>query len=99
MIYKQSRPLTGNGSVADAAETAATRLVIERDDSLLTHDRQTLYEAVAKAGCGDTLRYEHLRAHEECLLSVADAVAWCWSHRSIWRERVKRIVTDVIEVV
>jgi hypothetical protein len=44
------------------------------------------------------LRYEHLRAHEECLLSVPDAVAWCWSHRSGWRERVRGIVTDVIEV-
>ncbi len=84
--------------VSDAADIGAARLVIERDDSLLTHDRQTLYEAVAKAGCSDTLRYEHLRAHEECLLSVADAIAWCWSHRSGWRDRVKPIVTDVIEV-
>lgn len=84
--------------VADAAEIRAARLVIERDDSLLIHDRQTLYEAVAKAGVRDTLRYEHLRAHEECLLSVADAIAWSWSHRGAWQERVKPIVTDVIKL-
>jgi hypothetical protein len=61
--------------IPDVAEIGAARLVIERDDSLITHDRQTLYDAVAKAACRDTLQYEHLRAHEECLLSIADAVA------------------------
>jgi hypothetical protein len=84
--------------IPDAAALGASRLVIERDDSVLVYDRQTLYDAVAKAGCRDTLRYDHLRAHEECLLWAADAVAWCWSHRSGWRDRVRPIVTDVIDV-
>ena len=84
--------------VPEAAAIGAARLVIERDDSLITHDRQTLYDAVAKAGCRDTLRYEHLRAHEECLLSVADTVAWCWSHRGNWRDRVTPIVANVMNL-
>lgn len=72
--------------------------MIERDDSLVRQDRQTLYEAVAKAGCRDTMRYDHLRAHEECLLSIPDAVAWCWSHGRPWRGRVAPMVTEVMKV-
>lgn len=84
--------------VPDVAALGVTRLVIERDDSLLKHDRQTLVEAVAKADCRDSLRYEHLRAHEESLLSIADAIAWCWSHPSDWRKRVTPIISDVIKL-
>jgi hypothetical protein len=82
--------------VPDLAALGATRLVLERDDSLITHDRQTLYDAVDKAGCRETLSYNHLRAHEESLLWVADAVAWCWSHGAGWRNHVRPISTEVV---
>jgi hypothetical protein len=82
--------------VPDLAALGATRLVFERDDSLLTHDRQTLYDAVDKAGCRETLSYDHLRAHEESMLWVADAVAWCWSHGTDWRHRVRPIINEII---
>lgn len=45
--------------VSDIAAASASRLVIERDDSMVRHDRRTLIEAVAKAGCRDRLRYDH----------------------------------------
>jgi hypothetical protein len=84
--------------VVDVAGFGATRLVIEQDDSLVRHDRHTLYEAVAKAGCRDIMRYDHMRAHQECLLSIADGVAWCWSRGREWRSRVASIVTETVRV-
>jgi len=84
--------------IPDLAAVGAARLVIERDDSLLVHDRQTLYDAVEKAGCRYTLTYQHLRAYEETLLWAADTVAWCWSHGTGWQRHVQAIVEQIIEV-
>lgn len=75
--------------VSDAADLRATRLVIERDDSLLDHDRQCLYQATRAS---DAIEYHHLRAHEECLLWIADAVAWCWAAKAFWRDRVQSMI-------
>lgn len=52
-------------------------LVLERDDSVFELDRKVLYRAVRQSEGGD-LRYEHLRAREEPLLVIPDAIAWCW---------------------
>ncbi|GGM32547.1 hypothetical protein GCM10011608_16360 [Micromonospora sonchi] len=38
-------------------------------------DRRVLYEEPHRAGLSDRLRYDHLRAHEECLLAIPDAPA------------------------
>lgn len=65
--------------VADAAATGAHMLVLEQDDSLLIRDRRLLFDLTRKAGCADTLRYEHHRASSEVLLLIPDAVAWCWA--------------------
>jgi len=78
--------------VTDAAECAAQLLVIERDDSLWEADRKLLYQQVRKAGCAETLRYQHPRAHEESLLWIPDAVAWCWAKGGDWRRRVEPVV-------
>ena len=84
--------------VSDIAAAGASRLVIERDDSMVRHDRRTLIEAVAKAGCRDRLRYDHLRSDEDSLLWISDAVAWCWSKGGRWRRQVEPIVFEVIKV-
>ncbi|MDT5036864.1 MAG: hypothetical protein QOE03_2049 [Micromonosporaceae bacterium] len=56
--------------VADLAKNAAHRVVIERDDSVMDFDKRLLYREVRAAGVADTLRYDHMRAHEECLLAI-----------------------------
>jgi len=65
--------------VNDLVGSAGARLVIELDDSVLKHDRKTLFSVVAEAGLQETLEYHHLRATEDPLLAVPDAIAWCWS--------------------
>jgi hypothetical protein len=36
----------------------------------------------------DTLRYEHRRAAAEQLLTLPDAIAWCWAKGGDWRRRI-----------
>jgi hypothetical protein len=78
--------------VADVAELKAARLVLEPDDSAVKADQAVLYANVRATGLADSLRYEHLRAHEECLLALPDAIAWCWARGGHWRSRVQEIV-------
>jgi hypothetical protein len=82
--------------VADLAATA-DRLVLESDEGQDARDRQDLVELTRTAGCRHTLRYEHLRASQEPLLSVPDAVAWSWARGGEWRRWVSGIVTRVVE--
>lgn len=77
---------------ADASR--AQMLVLERDDSILRLDRQLLYQQVREHDCVE-LEYRHLRAHEEPLLAIPDAIAWCWQRGGPWRDRVRELVTEV----
>ncbi|WBB56109.1 hypothetical protein [Verrucosispora sp. WMMD573] len=95
---KSGRDACLAGIVGHAAKIGATRLVLERDDSTLKADRRLLFEEVRRAGLADTLHYDHLRAHEECLLSIPDALAWCWARRGRWRAAVQRMVDEAHEV-
>jgi hypothetical protein len=61
-------------------------------------DKRLLYQQVRAAGVADTLRYDHMRAHEECLLAIPDAVAWCWAKGGRWRTKIQPIVSEVRRV-
>jgi len=80
--------------VADAADSSARMLVLERDDSLLWWDQQQLIDITREVGCRHTLRYEHRRAREEPLLAIPDAIAWCWAKGGDWRRRVEPVVSE-----
>jgi hypothetical protein len=78
-----------------AAAKGDTRLMIERDESLVRFDKQRLIELTRNAGVRDTFHYDHLRAFEEPLLALPDVVAWCWARTTEWRRRVRPLVADV----
>jgi hypothetical protein len=80
--------------VGDLREMQAERLVLETDDPALQEDKRILYQEVRKAGIED-LTYMHMRAYEECLLAIPDAIAWCWRRGGIWRAKVAPLVTSV----
>lgn len=84
--------------VDDMVEGGATRLVIERDESIEVHDRRALRAAVHARGVQDLIHYEHMRAQDEPLLWVADAVAWCWVKGAAWKDAVDPVVTRVVDV-
>ncbi|TDC49830.1 hypothetical protein E1212_17015 [Jiangella ureilytica] len=79
--------------VPDLATLGVTRLVLERSDPLVDADRRALFELTRKHACD--LEYRHLRAHEDLLLCVADAVAWCYTKGGRWRDRVSAYSTVI----
>lgn len=76
------------------AAREATELTLERDDGLLDVDRKLLYQQTRVLGWAGTLRYRHLAAHEEPLLAIPDAIAWCWNRGGEWRQRVRALITS-----
>ncbi|MCZ7440270.1 hypothetical protein O7598_27995 [Micromonospora sp. WMMC241] len=80
--------------VDHSAKIGAVRLVLERDDSTFRADQRLLFEQVRKCGVDGALRYDQLRAHEECLLAIPDAVAWCWAKGGRWRDSIRRMISE-----
>ncbi|MFB9685792.1 hypothetical protein [Amycolatopsis plumensis] len=80
--------------IADLATTGARMLVLETDESVLELDRRALYRATRRHGC-PALEYRHHRAHEEPLLAIPDAFAWCWQRGGPWKARAKDFVVAV----
>lgn len=79
--------------VPDLSAAGVRRLVIERDDSLVTTERRLLFQL-----CRDLERdlvYTHLRAKEDLLLCAPDAIAWCWSRGGEWRARVAGYTREI----
>lgn len=81
----------------DVTAMGAGRLVLERDESTVASDKQIIMRRLAKAGNRE-LRYDHCRAHEECLLSVPDALIWCWAKGGSWRASIVPLIDDVVGV-
>jgi hypothetical protein len=95
---KQGRPRCLEMLVADLAQLSASRLVLEQDDSTMKADRRVLYEAVGKHGIREHLTYHHLRAKQEPMLWIPDAVAWCLAKGGEWPARVRPLVTKTVDV-
>ncbi|MEU8314846.1 hypothetical protein [Micromonospora sp. NPDC048887] len=84
--------------VEHTAKIGAARLVLERDDSTFQPDQRLLFEQVRKCGVDGRLRYDQLRAHEECLLAVPDALAWCWAKGGRWKDSIRRMISESRQV-
>lgn len=67
-----------------------TRLVIESREGRDHLDRQVLVGELRRRQ--HAFEYDHMPAHSDPLLWVADAVAWCSSAGGIWRERIEPLV-------
>ncbi|MBT1608187.1 hypothetical protein [Curtobacterium flaccumfaciens] len=72
-----------------AADNDYTRIVLERDASIEQADRRILYREVSSRGLRDSLVYDHMGAHDEPLLWIADAIAWSHAKGGDWRRRVE----------
>jgi hypothetical protein len=83
--------------VKDCAETQRRSLYLERDETLVSRDRQWLIEATRAAGARD-LAYRHEAASFEPLLAIPDAIAWAWARGGDWQRRCRGIVARVVDV-
>lgn len=82
----------------DASQHTRARIVFDLDETLLSWDRQTMVELTRANGLQEKVSYTHATRHQELLLAVPDAIAWCWAKGGHWRRRVRTIVVDVREV-
>lgn len=81
--------------VDDLAASRAARLVIERDASIERNDRRTIRTQLERSGNRDLLTYSHCAPHEEPLLWVSDAVAWCRQANGDWQRRAAPLVSGI----
>lgn len=81
--------------VDDAGKHPAADIVLDRDQTLVSWDKQRLVEYTRASGVVDRVSYTHMSRHEERMLAIPDAVAWCWAKGGDWRRRVRPIVVDV----
>jgi hypothetical protein len=84
--------------VRDLVTLDVERLILETEDGALKSDKALIFAQLRSAGDGDALQYAHMRAYEEGLLAIPDAIAWSWAKGGHWRARVSEIVTDVRKV-
>ncbi|HWB34749.1 MAG TPA: hypothetical protein VHA75_01865, partial [Rugosimonospora sp.] len=82
----------------DLAKAGVTRLVIESREGRDHIDRRTIYTALQSLGVPPSLRYEHLRGHEEPLLWIPDAIAWAYGAGGDWRRRISSLLEGVTDV-
>lgn len=80
----------------DLNRVGAARLAVEsRGEPLDRADRLVIAKSLPP---GSMVTYEHLLPHEEPMLWMADAVAWCYGAGSRWRPRVDPLITRVVTV-
>jgi len=89
---KEARPLLLEALAAEAARALASRITIESDASLDSADRRIIAGVVRREGV--SLTYRHAAPHEEPVLWVSDAIAWCYSRGGDWTRRVGPLVED-----
>jgi hypothetical protein len=95
---KIARPLLLEAVVADLAASRATRLMIERDESLVDADRRTIRSALIANDYVHDLVYEHRAPVDYAMLWVSDAVAWCYQAGGDWIRRAEPLVTGTTRI-
>lgn len=93
---KEARPLCLGALARDAAASGADHLSVEKDESSYAHDKKIIGQALQSSE--NRPRYDFPRAHEETLLWVSDAVAWCYQKRGRWTGLAAPLVADVVEL-
>lgn len=84
--------------LAMCAKSATTRLLIERDESILKAERQFFIEAIRRHELHPDFRYDWLARDAEPLLWVPDVVAWSYAKGGRWRAAVGPLVSDSTRV-
>ena len=85
--------------LVDLLALGGQRLVIEcREASQDERERRLMATAVQSGAAPADLSYSHLRARDEPLLWVADAVAWAYGAGPQWRPRADSLIDHVQNV-
>jgi hypothetical protein len=81
--------------MADFTERGVLRLVLESRQGRDKEDERALRDVLGKRPSDAGLTYEHLRPHEDPLLWLPDAIAWCVGAGEDWRRRIQPLLDCV----
>lgn len=84
--------------VRDLLVRRAQYLVLDSRGHRDTVDQLTLYRALGSKPASTDLTYDHQDSVAECLIWIADTVAWCYGAGGDWRRRVEPVITAVTQV-
>lgn len=77
-----------------AEELRASRIVVERDDSLFNFDESCLKALIRVMNLNEVVSFDHSYKHEDPLLWVSDAVAWCQNRGGEWERASNRLISS-----
>ena len=80
-----------------AASMGCHSLVFDRDESVISKDEIWLKSELRKVDKLVPIGFQHLSRHEEPILWVADALAWCDSRGGDWRKRIQPFILSEVE--
>ena len=80
-----------------ALKHKVSRLVIELDLSALESDLKTLAKVSYLSLKETPMPWDHMERHQEPLLWVADAVAWCLNPGGEWERMVRPMILENVE--
>ena len=78
---KVARIMCLQALVSDLAGAGVTRLLIERDASIMAADRRIIRASLVDNDYVDQLHYPHVAPADHSVLWMSDAVAWCHQAR------------------
>lgn len=79
-----ARKLCLTAMIEDLHQDGASRLTLEMDDGNLKYDRILIGNLTRGRRGPEEFTYLHVRPHEEPLLWVSDAIAWCIQRGGEW---------------
>ncbi|MFT4186961.1 MAG: hypothetical protein QM621_00090 [Aeromicrobium sp.] len=95
---RQRRDRCLEALLRDIDRRTETQITLDRDESLVTWDRQLMIERTRALGLRGRVTYRHASLHEEIGLIIPDAVAWSWARGGEWRRRVQPLTNVAQEV-
>jgi hypothetical protein len=73
-------------------------LVFDKDESVITKDEMWLKSELRAVNKSERIGFQHFSRHEEPILWIADAIAWCDSRGGDWRRRVEGLIVSEVEI-
>ena len=75
-----------------ASENSISKVTFETDESILKLEKLYVADYLRTNGLNETLGFDHRKKHEEPLLWVSDAIAWCVFRGGDWERRIAGIL-------
>lgn len=81
--------------VAECCASGASTLILERDESLMGADRKVI-SAALRLNQNHSVCYSHATPHEQPLLWISDAIAWCYAKGGDWVRRIEPLLDQQV---